>query len=335
MAPIGKKLTAVLPYALAFFVLFFITGVLINTAIVDLGNTATVFTAAGGTAIPMACGSLGFLCAVGPTLTQDAKDADTETTLIQKLDDFLTQFKENEKGMVGQGYDPKPRRHRGHRLGIEPAGLKRWRLSHKRSYDPGASRSLWKGPRGGHYSQGPRKRRYDPAPRRFGGFHGRVSGYATRVEKKFTQYGSYLGFFGALLYGMVQGNDHVHKWFGPNASYWAFVPNQASLMFRDPATYASKVLTNSLFSDNSAWKYPFWISLSTWITSHFLPESGKWGRIKRPLSKISFGALMASIIGVIFLPASDKNTMSTGLATQPTNAAPAVITPQSNIQLYG
>ena len=75
----GRRLTAVLPYAFACFILFFISGELLVTAIVACGSTATIFTAAGGTAIPLAAGALAFLGFLGPTITVDAKASENGT----------------------------------------------------------------------------------------------------------------------------------------------------------------------------------------------------------------------------------------------------------------
>lgn len=69
----GRRLIAVLPYSLAAFILFFIGGEVLVTAIIACGSTAPIFTAAGGTALPLACGALAFLGFIGPTMTEDAK----------------------------------------------------------------------------------------------------------------------------------------------------------------------------------------------------------------------------------------------------------------------
>jgi hypothetical protein len=72
----GRQLIAVLPYSLAAFILFFIGGDLLVTAIVAMGSTAAIFTAAGGTAVPLACGALAFLGTIGPTMTTYSKTSE-------------------------------------------------------------------------------------------------------------------------------------------------------------------------------------------------------------------------------------------------------------------
>jgi hypothetical protein len=61
-----------LPYALAFFILFFLAGVLLTTAIVEMGATSAIFTSM---AIPLACGALAFLGALGVAMAEDAREA--------------------------------------------------------------------------------------------------------------------------------------------------------------------------------------------------------------------------------------------------------------------
>jgi len=73
--PLGRRLIAMLPYALAFFILFFLAGVLLTTAITEMGVTAPIFTVASGTAIPLACGALAFLGALGVAMAEDAKES--------------------------------------------------------------------------------------------------------------------------------------------------------------------------------------------------------------------------------------------------------------------
>ncbi|KPV64075.1 MAG: hypothetical protein AOA65_1105 [Candidatus Bathyarchaeota archaeon BA1] len=68
--PFGRRVTAMLPYALAFFILFFLAGVLLTTAITEMGVTP-IFTSM---AIPLACGALAFLGALGVAMAEDAKE---------------------------------------------------------------------------------------------------------------------------------------------------------------------------------------------------------------------------------------------------------------------
>jgi len=70
--PFGRRITAMLPYALAFFILFFLAGLLLTTAITEMGVTSPVFTTM---AVPLACGALAFLGALGVAMAEDAKEA--------------------------------------------------------------------------------------------------------------------------------------------------------------------------------------------------------------------------------------------------------------------
>ena len=70
--PFGRRVTAMLPYALAFFILFFLAGVLLTTAITEMGVTAPIFTSM---AIPLACGALAFLGALGVAMAEDASES--------------------------------------------------------------------------------------------------------------------------------------------------------------------------------------------------------------------------------------------------------------------
>jgi len=206
-------------------------------------------------------------------------------------------------------YDPDPRRkHKGK----EPPQLKRWRLAHKPKYDPapGYRSSFWKGPRGGHYFQGPRKRRYDPtrnltsrvgsARRRSYGYGG--AGYARgpfgKVEQMAAKWGILIG---ALLgfgvpeyqaYQVAQNTPEHPEW--KKANFMEFVrhgwDNETKLFKKDP----SKQLQYKFMNTESHWCLPFWISLIVFILSYMkvLPQ-----RINRIAQPIATGALIGTTIG--------------------------------------
>ena len=116
-------------------------------------------------------------------------------------------------------YNSKPRRKhiRGHRKGVEPAGLKRWRLAHKkhdprprrRSVSMGRRKRIYRGGRGGRFFMAglgtKMKRRYDPRPRR----HFSVRSVGGEAERALSgKWGWLAGGIAALVYGVYQGlND--------------------------------------------------------------------------------------------------------------------------------
>jgi hypothetical protein len=119
-------------------------------------------------------------------------------------------------------YDPDPirRRSRRPRKGVEPAGLKRWRLAHRKhgKYDPRRPRRRHMaraygflrhkpfrvGSRGGVAWSGAHKLRYDPTRR-----HPRLRRYGSRIgrgiEGTINKWGTWLGALFGLGYGVYQG----------------------------------------------------------------------------------------------------------------------------------
>jgi hypothetical protein len=231
-------------------------------------------------------------------------------------------------------YDlPRRMKHRGHRKGVEPPGLKRWRLSQK-SHDPGYPSSYWKGARGGHYFQGPHKRRYDPAPRRS---YGRVRHFASKagrgIEGSLNKYGTYLGMalgFGAgiysaydkyKIYGKNQANNYLATLTGGDLkdSNDAILANKpypeiAHLWAtNDPDGYNTLPYLQYKFTgkdptgaqQSSAWVMPFWLSFATWLGSTIglkIGRLGKLHRVLKPVNKIAKGATIATFIGALALP---------------------------------
>jgi len=234
-------------------------------------------------------------------------------------------------------YDPDPRRHRrsrGHRRGIEPAGLKRWRLAHRhRTHDPGRAKykPLHYGHRGGTYFQGPTRRRYDPDRfERLRSYGRRARGYGSKVESGISKYGSILGFFGVLGIGLYSGYTSVAKWFtdggfgkdkpdptgatSPEQRYWNLLTSEYSHLYKsdgqvngwNPASYLKYKFLGTQpdgTQTGSAWVIPFWLSLIGTLASPIAKLfTNKGQRFLRPIHKISTGALAASTIGALALP---------------------------------
>jgi len=241
---------------------------------------------------------------------------------------FLSTFVHDTVGMPGKHrrhkrfYDPAPpRRHKGHRKGIEPAGLKRWRLSHRRTADPGYRSSFWKGRRGGHYFQGPHKRRYDPAPRRrYTGYHPFARRAGSGIEKGLNGWiGSLIGFFAALGWG-VYGGYNTYETASPGQG-WNNYSAQATQEYKHlysldkskdqywlPDYLRYKFLgqnPDGSQAANSAWVMPFWtftvLAIVTAIANR-VKRLGKIHRITRPLCKVSTAGAIGSAVGALFLP---------------------------------
>lgn len=253
-------------------------------------------------------------------------------------------------------YDPRPRRrHKGRpRRGIEPAGLKRWRLAHRlhldprtrrrrRSYDPAVRqtrfprrKAVFRGRRGGAYFRSPfgkMRRRYDPQPRRrFGG----IRSYGGKIERGLSsKWGTLLGGGLAALYGVFSGlNDTAGmlgykmfdgdtlKAYGQQIYGGTFQghPVQASIsnLWKPNAAYGNALNylcyrftgynPQSKTWSQSAWVVPFWASVAGLVAS-ILPLGAKAKRIQKPLKAISTGALIASTIGALALPATTVGQM--------------------------
>jgi hypothetical protein len=271
-------------------------------------------------------------------------------------------------------YDPDPgrrrKRHRGKgpRKGVEPPGLKRWRLSHRgrsrRTHDPGYSYSMRTGPRGGHYFIGPKKRRYDPNRfarlRAYGRRHPRLAGYAGKVEHAlgggwgtglgaligllagiwtgWQEYGSAYGFG-----GKYQGSNYLNTIIGgeikdnTGAVLEKKGPEIAHLWNFDMnspqnALWYLKYKFLGLDDKNayvgSAWVIPFWASIISYIFSR-LPLGTKLKRIQRPVGALAKGGAIISTIGALALPGSPNG----GAYSNIPSALPGYNNPEGK-QLY-
>jgi hypothetical protein len=242
-------------------------------------------------------------------------------------------------------YDPDPRRRRhsrGHRKGVEPAGLKRWRLAHRRTHDPGYQRSLWRSPRGGHYFRGPRKNRYDPAAprrRRFSGAR-RVGG---KLGGIFSRYGTAIGaLIGGGIGAYIAYNDYQKAYGASAAKNYLNTIIGGDMMASDGTTKLGTRTpeishlwgTNDTFWDKfagvtlgpvdfvkykflglqpdgtykgSAWVYPFWIGLVATLAAPVARLfTSKGQRFLRPLHKVGVGMLAVSTVGALALPGCPK-----------------------------
>ena len=225
--------------------------------------------------------------------------------------------------------DPKPRR-RGHRRGVEPAGLRRWRLSHKHKADPRPARrhrrykATFTGPRRGRYFQGPHKRRYDPRPRRH---FTRAKAYGSKLEGGLAKYGALIGAGIAALIGVKAGMDTYTAAYGAEAAnkYMARItgsdgrPAEISHLWSmeayaggvpgsfTPLTYLRyKILGQDLAGNQtpSAWVLPFWGGIAALIAGFILKRvpNSKAHRIGRVLQPIGMGATAVATIGACALP---------------------------------
>jgi hypothetical protein len=215
-------------------------------------------------------------------------------------------------------YDPRPRR------GVEPKGLKRWRLGHRRKrHDPGYMSSMKRGRRGGTYFAGPKKRRYDPRPRRYSrarayfARHPRYGRAGSKIEHGVNRWGMAIGALLGLFAGIWIGvNEPSYN--GDFGKYFARVtggdggpPEIAHLWTTsgvwNPMSYLSyKFLgidPNTGKFAGSAWIIPFWTGIGAYIVSK-LPIGHKLSRIQRPLGKIGLGVALVSAIGALALPGS-------------------------------
>jgi len=297
--------------------------------------------------------AIGFI-PVADVIWQHTKDKETEESQTQKteqisalsnmMNGFIQTLKELKNDKTGRAglhkrrkyYDPDPRRRsrrRGHRKGVEPAGLKRWRLAHK-THDPGRSHTYRTGPRGGHYFAGPKKRRYDPPHRRFGGAR-RAGG---KLESIFNKYGHLLGFgIGAgagvyqgyqqyAVYGKNQGRNYLATIIGGDiyskddvklstripeiAHLWTTEPNNGW----NPVKYLKYKFLGLNDQDQfigSSWVYPFWggviAALAGPVAKLF---TNKGQRFLKPLHKIGIGLTAMSTVGALALPGSGEKALT-------------------------
>lgn len=238
--------------------------------------------------------------------------------IIPQIIQFLKTLKEDKSGRLLRGrYDPDPgrRRHKkgnpGHRKGRVPPQLRAWVYGsrRKRTHDPGYRR------------KGPQKRRYDP------GRLARARGYAKRagskVEGFFNRWGFLTGLFTALGVGFYGAYDSLSKVTYPDDKgnknwyerYWWLLQREVTHLWTTTGDWTPvSYLKYKFLGDDpsvpggklpSAWVYPFWISLGTWLgiaVVKLFGVGGKYSRILRPIQKMAGGAAVMSFIGALALP---------------------------------
>lgn len=252
--------------------------------------------------------------------------------LFRKIYTSTTTFEVVSKRRLRKmSYDPDPRRRRKHgpRKGVEPSGLKRWRLAHTRTHDPGRRRPkrTYSGPRGGRAWIGPRKRRYDPPRQTGGGFagyrsrHPRASGFLGKAGATVDRYAMIIGAalgFGVPAYQSMQSMMWTK---GARWIYWFTegIPNAVQDLFcmRSQTPEWGKGLNLVLWkftNPQSHWMMPFWISAIGSIVLGFARDIAP-AKFKRPmhaLQKMSTGATIATLIGGLFCPGSNGNVAPSG-----------------------
>jgi hypothetical protein len=235
--------------------------------------------------------------------------------------------------MSKETFDPDPRRHKKHkgpRKGVEPKGLKRWRLAH-RTHDPSTTRRRkpWhRGPRGGKYWKGPTKRRYDtPRFSRARSYGRRIGG---KAENFINKYGSWLGFFSALGVGVGTGinkaiqaygdkglEDYVKGTIGGTTSDGLVRIPEISHLWTTQGDWTPINYLRYKFGlwqpggDLSSWAIPFWASLIAFVASKIPLPIPSWARVRKPLGKIAAPALVISTIGALALPGSPPTGQAT------------------------
>ena len=232
-------------------------------------------------------------------------------------------------------YDPGPRRRsRGHRKGVEPPGLRRWRLANRRTHDPVRRvKHSYTGPRGGSYWQGPKTRRYDPRPRavRFA----RIRRYGSKGESLINKWAAPIGFLGTLGYGLYTGYNSIVEAnltypdaFGsktPWERYVNLLKTEYTHLYKsdpywNPTTYLKYKflgLDSSGAQVASTWSTPFILSLFGFVGTTIAKMTGKLGKYSRiitPINKLSTGALVASVIGALAIPGTGKTGPGAPLA---------------------
>lgn len=239
-------------------------------------------------------------------------------------------------------YDPRPRIRR--RKSVPPQ-LRAWvfRRRRGRTHDPGYMSSMRRGPRGGTYFAGPKKRRYDPAPRRFRraraylARHPRYGRVASKLEAGFNRFAMPIGLgIGALVgvftgydeyksFGPYQAENYLHTIIGGDiknaagtvvekrgpeiAHLWSLDASKDSMYLPNYLKYKFLGLNAENKYVGSAWLIPFWFGIGSWIFSK-LPLGSKLHRIQSPLGKIGTGMAAISAVGALALPGSPNGDTS-------------------------
>jgi hypothetical protein len=335
--------------ALTGFILFALTFVFI-TGLVTATNGIALAEGATSAIFPQPYFEILISLAIGfiplaDVIWQHTKDKETDaqteqsnqavaglSAMISSFLETLKELKQDKTGMAGRHrrrrsatlYDAPRRRHRGHRRGVEPAGLKRWRLAHShRTHDPS--------PRRHRFS---RRRTHDPQPR------GRFRRYASRagagIEGMMNKGGTLIGAALGLGLGIYDGYNHyaaLESGYGKNAGQnylntiiGGDIKNDAGTVLskripevahlwatNDPGGYNTLPYLKYKFlgikpdgtKAPSAWVIPFWVgvigALVCGITNR-TRRLAKFHRLTRPAGKILGGMAMASAAGALFLP---------------------------------
>ncbi len=205
--------------------------------------------------------------------------------------------------MLKGTYDPDPKRrksHKGHRKGVEPAGLKRYRLMHSGTYDPRPRKNSGNSPKRNLRSK------LGNARRRSHGFGG--EGYAPgplgKVERGVGKYGAIIGALLAFFIPDYRGFTDAQKWgnYSKDKAFTDWIVDGAKDEVAGLQADPIEKLKYKFLNKDSHWMMPFWISLGAFILSmtKILPK-----RINRIIQPISTGALAATTIGALFQYGSD------------------------------
>jgi hypothetical protein len=241
--------------------------------------------------------------------------------------------------MSKETFDPDPRR-KGHKRkgGLPKSIIRKYGISKRawqvfrggRTHDPSRVRrykTVYRGPKGGKFFQGPTKRRYDP------GVRSRLRGYGRRIggkaENFINKYATWIGTGLAALVGIGTGinkctqaykekalEDYVAITIGGTTSDGQKrIPEIAHLWQNDgawtPLSYLKyKFGIDQPGGDLSSWAVPFWASLIGYVASKLPLPIPSWARIRKPLGKIAAPALVISTIGALALPGSGEHSNS-------------------------
>jgi len=160
-----------------------------------------------------------------------------------------------------------------------------------------------------------------------------------KIENWFGKYASWIGGLGALAAGVKSGYDEYVKYYGENAlsDYWATLvggtistgdsrPPEVMHLFRNYNGWTPMAYLKYKFLDfekasigESAWVYPFWLSLGSWIFSKLPLPFKNISRIQKPVGKIAGAALAVSTFGGLALPGCGPSAPSMSSNSSPSS----------------
>jgi len=185
-------------------------------------------------------------------------------------------------------YDPGKKKKK--RKGRMPPALRRYWAKHRRKgrkYDPG--RPVWRGPRGGLYFRGPKKKRYDPGRR------SRVRGAVSKLSSRLMKF-DWLAGLAALFFAATQKNPGSLA--NKGSAFIEILKAPQDHLPKTPEEYVERLKAST----------PLKVGLAALIYGHIAPllGLGRYLKFTAPARALGTAVVVGSAVGAAIDPAPSE-----------------------------